>query len=429
MDLVDTGFVLICSALVFLMTPGLAFFYGGLVGRHNTLTIMAQNLISLGLVSVVWIVIGFSLAFGDTVGGIIGDLKYWLFRIPVDEVFSGTTIPTWTFFLFQMMFAVITPALITGAFVDRFRFSSYLIFICIWSVLVYSVLAHWVWGGGLLAKLGAIDFAGGTVVHISAGMAALATVTVLGARRTHTPPHDIRFVALGTALLWFGWFGFNGGSALSPNEIASVAFINTDISASTAMVTWMLLSWRHKGKPSIIGALTGAIAGLIAITPAAGFVTPGWAALIGVLAGASVLRRGAVQGEDGLGRRPRRVGRARRGRHPRLDPHRHVRDPGDRLRGPGVRRREPVLRQPGRHRDQRGVRIRDDLAHPQSARRLQAPEAGNRRAGSGPRPHLPRRTRPRPRLTRAKSSGSSTLTGSSLRVLRSAACSRRSRVE
>ena len=299
MDLVDTGFVLICSALVFLMTPGLAFFYGGLVGRHNTLTIMAQNLISLGLVSVVWIVIGFSLAFGDTVGGIIGDLKYWLFRIPVDEVFSGTTIPTWTFFLFQMMFAVITPALITGAFVDRFRFSSYLIFICIWSVLVYSVLAHWVWGGGLLAKLGAIDFAGGTVVHISAGMAALATVTVLGARHTHTPPHDIRFVALGTALLWFGWFGFNGGSALSPNEIASVAFINTDISASTAMVTWMLLSWRHKGKPSIIGALTGAIAGLIAITPAAGFVTPGWAALIGVLAGAVCF--GAVLFKEKMG--------------------------------------------------------------------------------------------------------------------------------
>ena len=218
MDLVDTGFVLMCSALVFLMTPGLAFFYGGLVGRHNTLTIMAQNLIALGLVSAVWIVIGFSLAFGDTVGGIIGDLKYWLFRIPVDEVFDGTTIPTWTFFLFQMMFAVITPALITGAFVDRFRFSSYLIFICIWSVLVYSVLAHWVWGGGLLAKLGAIDFAGGTVVHISAGMAALATVTVLGARHTHTAPHDIRFVALGTALLWFGWFGFNGGSALSPQR-------------------------------------------------------------------------------------------------------------------------------------------------------------------------------------------------------------------
>ena len=284
MNLVDTGFVLICSALVFLMTPGLAFFYGGLVGRHNTLTIIAQNLISLGMVSAVWILIGFSLAFGDTVAGIFGNLKYWLFRIPVEEMWGS--IPTWTFFLFQMMFAVITPALITGAFVDRFRFSSYLIFICVWSVLVYSVLAHWVWGGGFLAQLGALDFAGGTVVHISAGMAALATVTVLGARRTRTAAHDIRFVALGAALLWFGWFGFNGGSALSPNAIASVAFINTDISASLAMVTWMLMSWLHKGKPSIIGALTGAIAGLIAITPAAGFVTPGWAALIGVLAGA-----------------------------------------------------------------------------------------------------------------------------------------------
>ena len=286
MNLVDTGFVLICSALVFLMTPGLAFFYGGLVGRHNTLTIMAQNLISLGVVTVVWIVLGFSLAFGDSIGGLFGDLRYGLFKIDVNDVFPGTTIPTWTFFLFQMMFAVITPALITGAFVDRFRFSSYLIFISVWSLVVYSVLAHSVWGGGLLAKLGAIDFAGGTVVHISAGMAALATISVLGKRHTRTAPHDVRFVALGAALLWFGWFGFNGGSALSPNAIASIAFLNTDISASTAMVVWMLMSWLHKGKPSIIGALTGAIAGLIAITPAAGFVTPGSAAIIGVLAGA-----------------------------------------------------------------------------------------------------------------------------------------------
>ena len=379
MNLVDTGFVLVCSALVFLMTPGLAFFYGGLVGRHNTLTIMAQNLIALGLVSVVWIVIGFSLAFGDTVGGIIGDLKYWLFRIPVDEVFEGTTIPTWTFFLFQMMFAVITPALITGAFVDRFRFSGYLIFICIWSVLVYSVLAHWVWGGGLLAKLGALDFAGGTVVHISAGMAALATVSVLGARHTHTPPHDIRFVALGAALLWFGWFGFNGGSALSPNEIASIAFINTDISASTAMVTWMLLSWRHKGKPSIIGALTGAIAGLIAITPGGRLRDPRLGSADRRAGRRGVLRRGAVQGKDGVGRRAGRVGRARRRRYPRFHPDRHVRDPGNRPRGPGVRRRGPVLRQPGRHRDQHGVRVRHDLAHPQGARCREAPEAGIRR--------------------------------------------------
>ena len=304
MNLVDTGFVLICSALVFLMTPGLAFFYGGLVGRHNTLTIMAQNLISLGVVTVVWIVLGFSLAFGDSIGGIFGDLRYGLFKIEVDDVFPGTTIPTWTFFLFQMMFAVITPALITGAFVDRFRFSSYLIFISVWSLVVYSVLAHSVWGGGLLHRLGAIDFAGGTVVHISAGMAALATIAVLGKRHTRTAPHDVRFVALGAALLWFGWFGFNGGSALSPNAIASIAFLNTDISASTAMVVWMLLSWLHKGKPSIIGALTGAIAGLIAITPAAGYVTPGSAAIIGVLAGAvcygAVLFKERMDWDDAL---------------------------------------------------------------------------------------------------------------------------------
>ena len=304
MNLVDTGFVLICSALVFLMTPGLAFFYGGLVGRHNTLTIMAQNLISLGVVTVVWIVLGFSLAFGDSIGGLFGDLRYGLFKIDVNDVFPGTTIPTWTFFLFQMMFAVITPALITGAFVDRFRFSSYLIFISVWSLVVYSVLAHSVWGGGLLAKLGAIDFAGGTVVHISAGMAALATISVLGKRHTRTAPHDVRFVALGAALLWFGWFGFNGGSALSPNEIASIAFLNTDISASTAMVVWMLMSWLHKGKPSIIGALTGAIAGLIAITPAAGYVTPGSAAIIGVLAGAvcygAVLFKERMDWDDAL---------------------------------------------------------------------------------------------------------------------------------
>ena len=304
MNLVDTGFVLICSTLVFLMTPGLAFFYGGLVGRHNTLTIMAQNLISLGVVTVVWIVLGFSLAFGDSIGGIFGDLRYGLFKIEVDDVFPGTTIPTWTFFLFQMMFAVITPALITGAFVDRFRFSSYLIFISVWSLVVYSVLAHSVWGGGLLHRLGAIDFAGGTVVHISAGMAALATIAVLGKRHTRTAPHDVRFVALGAALLWFGWFGFNGGSALSPNEIASIAFLNTDISASTAMVVWMLMSWLHKGKPSIIGALTGAIAGLIAITPAAGYVTPGSAVIIGVLAGAvcygAVLFKERMDWDDAL---------------------------------------------------------------------------------------------------------------------------------
>ncbi len=293
MSAVDTGFILVASALVFLMTPGLAFFYGGLVGRQNTLTLMAQNLISLGVVSLLWALVGFSLAFGDSVGGILGDLRYWLFRIEPRAVHPDLTIPSWTFFIFQGMFAVITPALITGAFVDRFRFSSYLVFLSIWSLVVYSLLAHWVWGGGILADMswlgleqGSIDFAGGTVVHISAGMAALAAVRVLGNRKAQTPPHDIRFVILGAALLWFGWFGFNGGSALAADETASLAFANTHLSASAAMVVWMFISWRHKGKPSIIGALTGALAGLIAVTPAAGFVTPGWAVVIGASAGA-----------------------------------------------------------------------------------------------------------------------------------------------
>lgn len=293
MSAVDTGFILVASALVFLMTPGLAFFYGGLVGRQNTLTLMAQNLISLGVVSLLWALVGFSLAFGDSVGGILGDLRYWLFRIEPSAVHPDLTIPSWTFFIFQGMFAVITPALITGAFVDRFRFSSYLVFLSIWSLVVYSLLAHWVWGGGILANMswlgleqGSIDFAGGTVVHISAGMAALAAVRVLGKRKSQTSPHDVRFVILGAALLWFGWFGFNGGSALAADEIASLAFANTHLSASAAMVVWMFISWRHKGKPSIIGALTGALAGLIAVTPAAGFVTPGWAVVIGASAGA-----------------------------------------------------------------------------------------------------------------------------------------------
>ena len=330
MNLVDTGFVLLCSTLVFLMTPGLAFFYGGLVGRHNALTIMAQNLISLGVVSVIWIFVGFSLAFGDSIGGIFGSLKYGLFGIGVNDVFPGTTIPTWTFFLFQMMFAVITPALITGAFVDRFRFSSYLIFISVWSIVVYSVLAHSVWGGGLLARLGAIDFAGGTVVHISAGMAALATISVLGKRERRTPPHDVRFVALGAALLWFGWFGFNGGSALSPNQIASIAFINTDISASHGDGGLdAVCRGCTRASPSIIGALTGAIAGLIAITPAAGFVTPGSAAIIGVLAGAvcygAVLFKERMGWDDALGR----LGGARRRGRAGIDHDRCLRLSGD----------------------------------------------------------------------------------------------------
>ncbi|MBI5374025.1 MAG: ammonium transporter [Candidatus Schekmanbacteria bacterium] len=283
----DTAFVLICSALVFIMTPGLAFFYGGLVRNKNVLSLMMQNFIAMGMVTVIWAVIGFSLIFGHDVDGIIGGLDYLLMNnIGINSIYPGTGIPVWTFFIFQLMFAVITPGLITGAFVDRFKFSSYLIFMSLWSVLVYSVIAHWIWGGGILAKLGAIDFAGGTAVHISAGMAALATAMFIGKRRLgEAQPHNITYVALGAGLLWFGWFGFNGGSALSANFIASIAFVNTTLAASVAMLVWLFISWTQKGKPSLIGALTGAIAGLVAITPAAGYVTPKAAMIIGIVAG------------------------------------------------------------------------------------------------------------------------------------------------
>ncbi len=283
----DTAFVLISSALVALMTPGLAFFYGGLVKRKNVLTIMMQSFIAMGLVTLLWALFTFSLAFGTDVGnGLIGNMQYaFMAGVGMEPGAYGTTIPFLAFFVFQMMFAVITPALITGAFTERMNFKSYLVFLVLWSVLVYAPLAHWVWGGGFIAKLGAIDFAGGTVVHISAGMGALASVFVLGKRKdTKHLPHNITHVALGVALLWFGWYGFNAGSALSANGQAALAFANTDIAASLAMVTWLLLSWFVDGRPSMVGALTGAVAGLVAITPAAGYVAPMSAIWIGIAA-------------------------------------------------------------------------------------------------------------------------------------------------
>ena len=282
----DTTFVLIAAALVAIMTPGLAFFYGGLVKRKNVLTIMMQSFIAMGLVSVIWSLLTFSLAFGGDIGGIIGNLKFALLNgVGMEPGSLGTTIPFLAFFAFQMMFAVITPALITGAFTDRMNFKSYLVFLTLWSVVVYAPLAHWVWGGGWLAQLGAIDFAGGTVVHISAGMAALASVFVLGKRKnTNHLPHNIPYVALGAALLWFGWYGFNAGSALAANGQAAIAFVNTHLAASAGMVTWLFLSWIVDKRPSMVGALTGILAGLVAVTPAAGYV-PTWAALvIGIVA-------------------------------------------------------------------------------------------------------------------------------------------------
>lgn len=285
----DTGFVLISAALVMLMTPGLAFFYGGLVRRKNVLTIMLQSFISMGVVTVIWFLVGFSLAFGPDVGGIIGNFKYAFLNgvgMMPNPLYGGT-IPFLAFFTYQQMFAIITPALITGAFADRVSFKSYLAFLVVWSLVIYIPLAHWIWGGGFLAQWGVKDFAGGMVVHVSAGMAALASVFVVGKRKIKKgeklEPHNITYVALGTGLLWFGWFGFNGGSALAANGIASAAFINTDIAGSVAMVTWLIISWIRESRPSFVGALTGAVAGLATITPAAGYVEPWAAAVIGLL--------------------------------------------------------------------------------------------------------------------------------------------------
>lgn len=287
----DTAFMLICAALVFIMTPGLAFFYGGLVNKKNVLTIMMQSFISMGVVTVIWFCVGFSMTFGPDIGGVIGGFKYCFLSgvgLEANPTYSDT-IPFFSFFSYQEMFAILTPALITGAFADRVNFKSYLVFLIFWSFLIYIPLAHWVWGGGFLAKLGVVDFAGGIVVHASAGLAALASVFFVGKRkirsRTDLEPHNVTHVALGTALLWFGWFGFNAGGALGANSIAAIAFVNTDIAASVAMVTWLVIAWAREKTPSFVGALTGAVAGLATITPGAGYVKPWTAALIGLAAG------------------------------------------------------------------------------------------------------------------------------------------------
>lgn len=296
-DPAATALVLISSALVFIMTPGLAFFYGGLVRRKNVLSIMMQSFISLGIVTIIWVFGGFSLAFGKDLGGLIGDLRYFALAGVGFNPINGQVIPALAFFVYQEMFAIITPALITGAFADRVNFRSYLIFLIFWSVLIYIPLAHWIWGGGFLQQLGVVDFAGGTVVHISAGFAALASVFIVGKRKIlpqeKTQPHNITYVALGTGLLWFGWFGFNGGSALQANGLAAIAFVNTDIAGSVAMIVWLFISWIHEGKPSMTGALTGAVAGLATVTPAAGYVQPWAAAVIGALA--AFVCYGAIQ--------------------------------------------------------------------------------------------------------------------------------------
>jgi Amt family ammonium transporter len=286
-DTGNTGFMLVATSLVMLMTPGLAFFYGGLVGRKNVLTIMIQSFVSMGITTILWFAVGYSLSFSGDVGGIIGNLEHaFLNGININDVIVSAGIPTYVFVAYQMMFAIITPALITGAFTNRVRFGAYLIFITAWLLLVYFPMVHMVWGGGLLQQWGVLDFAGGIVVHNIAGMAALASVIFLGKRIfLDKGPHSIPLVALGTGLLWFGWYGFNAGSELQVDAVTATAFLNTDIAASFAGIVWLIIAWFYEKKPKFIGLLTGAVAGLATITPAAGFVSPTSAAIIGIVAG------------------------------------------------------------------------------------------------------------------------------------------------
>lgn len=292
-DTGDTTWLLVSTALVMLMTPGLALFYGGMVRQKNVLGTLMQSFIALGIVTVQWVLVGYSLAFGPDVGHVIGGLQWMgLHGVGLEpNPDYAATVPHQAFMIFQMMFAVITPALITGAFAERFKFSTYLVFIIVWSTLVYAPLAHWVWGvGGWIHNLGALDFAGGLVVHISSGVSALAAALIVGKRKGHghdfMPPHDMTMTLLGASILWFGWFGFNSGSALASGALATSAFVATHIAAASAALSWVMVEWSQRGKPTVLGAASGCVAGLVAITPASGFVGPLPALLIGLGAGA-----------------------------------------------------------------------------------------------------------------------------------------------
>ena len=282
----NTGFMLVAASLVMLMTPGLAFFYGGLVGRSNILTIMIQSFASMGITTVMWWAVGYSLCFSGGSDGIYGNFHQAFLRgVTPSSIYTPSHIPLVVLIAYQMMFAIITPALITGAFTNRVTFKSYLVFLVVWQLFVYYPFVHMIWGNGLLAQWGVRDFAGGIVVHASAGWAALASVLYIGKRKVVDSPHNIPFIALGTGLLWFGWYGFNAGSELKVDDITSVAFLNTDLAASFAAVTWLFVEWRHARKPHFVGLLTGAVAGLATITPAAGFVPIDASVIIGIAAG------------------------------------------------------------------------------------------------------------------------------------------------
>ncbi|NLI91684.1 MAG: ammonium transporter [Peptococcaceae bacterium] len=284
----DIAFMLVSTALVFFMIPGLAFFYGGLVKKRHVLSIMMQSIAAIGIITILWIVVGYTLAFGPDVGSLIGGLDFaGLKGVTLGPKTAGATIPHMLFMVYQLMFAIITPAIMTGSTAERLRFPAYVLIIALWSLLVYVPLAHWVWGGGWLAQLGILDFAGGTVVHISSGFSGLIAALVIGKRYNKESeqniPHNLPYVILGGGMLWFGWFGFNAGSQLAADGIAVLAFTTTHVSACAGLLGWMIVEKLHHGKPTVLGAISGMVAGLGAITPACAFVTPISAIAIGLV--------------------------------------------------------------------------------------------------------------------------------------------------
>ena len=306
LDTGNTAFMLLCSSLVMLMTPGLAFFYGGLVSRRNVLTIMMQSYVSMGWTTVIWFAFGYSLCFSGDVGGVIGNFDLaFLHGVTLATPSPNPGIPLYVHVAYQMMFAIITPALITGAFANRISFKAYMAFLTLWLIFVYFPFVHMIWGGGILQKWGVLDFAGGIVVHNTAGMAALASIVYVGRRKVlDSGPHSIPLVALGTGLLWFGWYGFNAGSEFQVDSVTAIAFLNTDVAASFAAVTWLAVGWLIEKRPTFVGLLTGAVAGLATITPAAGYVSPVTAMIIGIAAGIvcyyAVALKNRLQWDDAL---------------------------------------------------------------------------------------------------------------------------------
>ncbi|HSN83464.1 MAG TPA: ammonium transporter [Polyangiales bacterium] len=302
----DTAWLMVSCALVMLMTPGLAFFYGGMVNQRNVLSSFMHSFIALGIITLQWVAIGYSLAFGSDVGGgLIGGFEFAFLRGVGLEPREGSTIPHILFMAFQMMFAIITPALISGAIAERMKFTAYFLFIVLWATLVYDPICHWVWGpDGWLGARGALDFAGGTVVHLSSGAAALVCAMALGPRRRRGPPHNLTLTLLGAGMLWFGWFGFNAGSALASNANAALALVNTHIAAAAAAFSWAVAEWIKQRKPTALGVASGLVAGLVCITPAAGFVSPTSAVVMGLVAGpvcyAAVMMKGKLGYDDAL---------------------------------------------------------------------------------------------------------------------------------